>query len=71
MQATMEHYKPPVRFGLGGVPLGNEFAIVTEKVAAMFHLTYPIPGLACERASLFSSGRRCAGIASYEIHPDL
>src|SRR5208282_592431 len=22
MQATMEHYKPPVRFGLGGVPLG-------------------------------------------------
>jgi D-threo-aldose 1-dehydrogenase len=33
MQATMEHYKPPVRFGLGGVPLGNEFAIITEKVA--------------------------------------
>ena len=34
MQTTMsEHYKPPVRFGLGGVPLGNEFAIITEKVA--------------------------------------
>ena len=28
-----EHYKPPVRFGLGGVPLGNEFAVVTEKDA--------------------------------------
>jgi D-threo-aldose 1-dehydrogenase len=34
MQATIsEHYKPPVRFGLGGVPLGNEFAVVTEKAA--------------------------------------
>jgi D-threo-aldose 1-dehydrogenase len=27
-------YRPPVRFGLGGVPLGNEFQVVTEKVAA-------------------------------------
>ncbi|HEY0438666.1 MAG TPA: aldo/keto reductase, partial [Xanthobacteraceae bacterium] len=26
-----KHYRPPVRFGLGGVPLGNEFAIITEK----------------------------------------
>jgi hypothetical protein len=34
MQTTMpEHYKPPVRFGLGGVPLGNEFAVITEKDA--------------------------------------
>jgi D-threo-aldose 1-dehydrogenase len=35
MQATTtsKHYKPPVRFGLGGVPLGNEFAVVTEKDA--------------------------------------
>ena len=34
MQTTIsEHYKPPVRFGLGGVPLGNEFAVVTEKAA--------------------------------------
>src|SRR5271154_331621 len=34
MEATMsEHYKPPVRFGLGGVPLGNEFAVITEKQA--------------------------------------
>jgi hypothetical protein len=24
---TSEHYKPTVRFGLGGVPLGNEFAV--------------------------------------------
>lgn len=30
---TPEHYKLPVRFGLGGVPLGNEFAIITEKIA--------------------------------------
>ena len=31
MQATTsEHYKLPVRFGLGGVPLGNEFAVITE-----------------------------------------
>jgi len=28
-----QHYKPPIRFGLGGVPLGNEFAVVTEKDA--------------------------------------
>ncbi len=28
-----EHYKPPVPFGLGGVPLGNEFAVITEKDA--------------------------------------
>jgi D-threo-aldose 1-dehydrogenase len=27
------HYKPPFRFGMGGVPLGNEFAIVTDKDA--------------------------------------
>jgi D-threo-aldose 1-dehydrogenase len=34
MQVTAsQHYKPPVRFGLGGVPLGNEFAVVTEKEA--------------------------------------
>jgi D-threo-aldose 1-dehydrogenase len=27
------HYKPPIKFGLGGVPLGNEFAVVTDKDA--------------------------------------
>jgi hypothetical protein len=27
------HYKPPFTFGLGGVPLGNEFAVVTDKDA--------------------------------------
>ncbi|MGB9415530.1 MAG: aldo/keto reductase [Acidobacteriaceae bacterium] len=27
------HYKPPYRFALGGVPLGNEFAVVTDKDA--------------------------------------
>jgi hypothetical protein len=32
--ATSEQrYKPPVHFGLGGVPLGNEFAVITEKDA--------------------------------------
>src|ERR1700761_1293732 len=30
---TSKHYKPPIRFGLGGVPLGNEFAVVTENDA--------------------------------------
>ena len=28
-----EHYKPPFRFGIGGVPLGNEFAVVTDEDA--------------------------------------
>jgi D-threo-aldose 1-dehydrogenase len=27
------HYKPPFRFGIGGVPFGNEFAVVTDKDA--------------------------------------
>jgi len=27
------HYKPAFKFGLGGVPLGNEFAVVTDKDA--------------------------------------
>jgi D-threo-aldose 1-dehydrogenase len=27
------HYEPPFRFGIGGVPLGNEFAVVTDKDA--------------------------------------
>jgi D-threo-aldose 1-dehydrogenase len=27
------HYKPPFKFALGGVPLGNEFAVVTDKDA--------------------------------------
>ncbi len=26
-------YRPPIRFGMGGVPLGNEFSVVTDKVA--------------------------------------
>ncbi len=34
MQTTAsKHYKPAIRFGLGGVPLGNEFAVITEKDA--------------------------------------
>src|SRR5882762_118528 len=31
--ANKGHYKPPFRFGIGGVPLGNEFAFVTDKDA--------------------------------------
>jgi D-threo-aldose 1-dehydrogenase len=31
--STDGRYRPPVDFGLGGVPLGNEFAVVTEKAA--------------------------------------
>jgi D-threo-aldose 1-dehydrogenase len=27
------HYKPPFKFAIGGVPLGNEFAVVTDKDA--------------------------------------
>ena len=34
MQTTSStYYRPPVRFGLGGVPLGNEFSIITERDA--------------------------------------
>lgn len=27
------HYKPPFRFGIGGVPLGNEFSMITDRDA--------------------------------------
>ena len=27
------HYRPPFKFGLGGVPLGNEFSVVTDEDA--------------------------------------
>src|SRR5258708_8119108 len=27
------HYKPPFTFGMGGVPLGNEFEVVTDEDA--------------------------------------
>jgi D-threo-aldose 1-dehydrogenase len=27
------HFRPPIRFGMGGVPLGNEFSVVTDKDA--------------------------------------
>src|ERR1700761_703664 len=27
------HYRPPFKFGMGGVPLGNEFSVVTDKDA--------------------------------------
>ena len=30
---TAQKYRPPVDFGLGGVPIGNEFAFVTEAQA--------------------------------------
>src|SRR5207253_10804911 len=28
-----EHYKSPFKFAMGGVPLGNEFEVVTDKDA--------------------------------------
>jgi len=28
-----DHYKPPFKFGMGGVPLGNEFEVVTDDEA--------------------------------------
>lgn len=31
--ANRAHYKPPFKFGMGGVPLGNEFSVVTDKDA--------------------------------------
>ena len=30
---TQGHYKPPFKFGMGGVPLGNEFSVVTDEDA--------------------------------------
>jgi D-threo-aldose 1-dehydrogenase len=30
---SKQRYMPPVHFGLGGVPLSNEFAVITEKDA--------------------------------------
>jgi len=31
--AASGHYKPPFKFGIGGVPFGNEFSVVTDKDA--------------------------------------
>src|SRR5882757_304301 len=31
--SPQRHYKPPFKFGMGGVPLGNEFSIVTDEDA--------------------------------------
>jgi D-threo-aldose 1-dehydrogenase len=31
--STQRHYKPPFKFGMGGVPLGNEFSVVTDEDA--------------------------------------
>jgi D-threo-aldose 1-dehydrogenase len=33
VRGDKDHYKPPFRFGIGGVPLGNEFAVLTDKDA--------------------------------------
>jgi D-threo-aldose 1-dehydrogenase len=30
---SSSHYKPPFKFGVGGVPLGNEFSVVTDEDA--------------------------------------
>ena len=29
----LKHHKPPLKFGMGGVPLGNEFSVVTDQDA--------------------------------------
>lgn len=31
--SSKHHYRPPSRFGMGGVPLGNEFSVVTDEDA--------------------------------------
>jgi D-threo-aldose 1-dehydrogenase len=31
--SSQGHYRPPFKFGMGGVPLGNEFSIVTDEDA--------------------------------------
>jgi D-threo-aldose 1-dehydrogenase len=31
--AIQTHYRPPFKFGIGGVPLGNEFSVVTDEDA--------------------------------------
>ena len=31
--SSESHYKPPFKFGMGGVPLGNEFSVVTDEDA--------------------------------------
>jgi len=31
--STQSHYRPPHKFGIGGVPLGNEFSVVTDEDA--------------------------------------
>jgi D-threo-aldose 1-dehydrogenase len=35
--STSPHFKPRFKFGIGGVPLGNEFAVITDEDA---HSTY-------------------------------
>jgi D-threo-aldose 1-dehydrogenase len=31
--SNQRHYKPPFKFGMGGVPVGNEFSVVTDEDA--------------------------------------
>jgi D-threo-aldose 1-dehydrogenase len=31
--SSQGHYKPPFKFGMGGVPMGNEFSVVTDEDA--------------------------------------
>src|SRR5262245_838300 len=32
-RSSQGHYKPPFKFGMGGVPIGNEFSVVTDEDA--------------------------------------
>jgi hypothetical protein len=61
---TTERYKLPVRFGLGSVPLGNEFAVTAKRSlmprskprgARVSAITTPRPGLGSAYASVGSA----------------
>jgi hypothetical protein len=64
--SDMASHKPPVRFGLGGVPLSNEFGVITEKDAyatleAAWNAGVLIVGreVVCETISSASTPSRC------------
>ena len=81
---STRHYKPPFRFGMGGVPLGNEFAVVTDKGAyatleaaraagVRYYDVAPWygPGLAERRAGNFLHTGCCSQESRQPLHNDL
>jgi hypothetical protein len=81
---STRHYKPPFRFGMGGVPLGNEFAVVNDKDAyatleaawAASVRYYDVapwygPGLAERRAGNFLHTGCCSQESRQPLHHDL